>query len=150
LSKYSDSDAVVPVNQLNAKVVLGVFERHAESLSWKFLTAAVGASTPPQIKKLRQVLKGLVRTHELSLVDGHIYQRQQAAQPKDAQSEEVAQGEVSKLDGVMRINGMSVVPPRKGSPVARAGDVVDYQVVEGKVQVVAIVKHSELPVVGRA
>ena len=148
MSKYSDSDAVVPVNQLNAKVVLGVFERHAESLSWKFLTAAVGASTPPQIKKLRQVLKGLVRTHELSLVDGHIYQRQQAAQPKDAQSEEVAQGEVSKLDGVMRINDMSVVPPRKGSPVARAGDVVDYQVVEGKVQVVAIVKHSELPVVG--
>ena len=148
MSKFLGSEAVVAANQLNAKVVLALFEQHSEALSWKFLTAAVGASSPLQIKKLRQVLKGLVRTRELSLVDGHIYQRRSAVVPEQSQRQDVVQGEVSKLDGVARVNGLPVVAPGKGVPVVRAGDVVTYVITDGKAQVLRVVKHSELPVIG--
>lgn len=148
MSKHLDSKVAVPANQLNAKVVLGVFERHSESLSWKFLVAELGASTPLQIKKLRQVLKGLVRTRELSLIDGHLYQRSSAAQPATTGEPAITQGEVSKVDGVLKVNRLSIAQAKKGDPVARAGDLVNYRVVADKAHIISISKHSELPVVG--
>ena len=113
MSKHLDSKVAVPANQLNAKVVLGVFERHFESLSWKFLVAELGASTPLQIKKLRQVLKGLVRTRELSLIDGHLYQRSSAAQPATTGEPAITQGEVSKVDGVLKVNRLSIAQAKR-------------------------------------
>ena len=138
--------AVVQANQLNAKVVLQVFDDHAEPLSWKNINSALGISGPMQIKKLRQVLKGLVRANELRLTDGHLYHRLLVGEEI---SENVAQGhgEVLKVDGVMRVNGLSVAPAKKGSPIVRAGDHVDYQVVQDRAQVVNIVQHSPQPVV---
>ena len=138
--------AVVQANQLNAKVVLQVFDDHAEPLSWKNINSALGISGPLQIKKLRQVLKGLVRANELRLTDGHLYHRLLVGEEI---SENVAQGhgEVLKVDGVMRVNGLSVAPAKKGSPIVRAGDPGDYQVVQDRAQVVNIVQHSPQPVV---
>ena len=148
MSKHLDSAVAVPANQLNAKVVLGIFEDHSEPLSWKFLVAAVGATTPLQIKKLRQVLKGLVRTHELSLIDGHLYQRRHAVQKSTQEKQLITQGEVSKVDGVLKVNRLSIAQAKKGDPVARAGDLVNYRVVANKAHVIGVIKYSELPVVG--
>ncbi len=148
MSKHLDSAVAVPANQLNAKMVLGIFEDHSESLSWKFLVAAVGATTPLQIKKLRQVLKGLVRTHELSLIDGHLYQRRHAVQTSTQKKQLITQGEVTKVDGVLKVNRLSIAQAKKGDPVARAGDLVNYRVVANKAHVTGVIKYSELPVVG--
>ena len=141
------AEALVQAKQLNAKVVLRVFAEHAEPLSWKFLNSALGTSSPAQIKKLRQVLKGLLRTHELRLIDGHLYERLHADK-KPAENEAQGEGEVMRVDGVNRLNGLSVLPAKKGLPIARPGDRVDYQVVSGKAQILNIVKHSPRPVVG--
>ncbi|MEC8808053.1 MAG: hypothetical protein VXX21_03285, partial [Pseudomonadota bacterium] len=148
MSKHLDSAVAVPANQLNAKVVLGIFEDHSEPLSWKFLVAAVGATTPLQIKKLRQVLKGLVRTHELSLIDGHLYKRRHAVQTSTQEKQLITQGEVTKVDGVLKVNRLSIAKAKKGDPVARAGDLVNYRVVANKAHVTGVIKYSELPVVG--
>ena len=140
-------EAAVQANRLNAKVVLRVFDGHDEPLSWKFLNSALGTSNPVQIKKLRQILKGLVRTHELRLIDGHLYERLgNGSDPADPDL--LGQGEVITLDGINRVNGLSILPGKKGLPSPRSGDVVDFQTVTGKALVVKIVKHSPLPVVG--
>ena len=141
------AEALVQAKQLNAKVVLRVFSGHAQPLSWKFLNSALGTSSPAQIKKLRQVLKGLLRTHELRLIDGHLYERL-LVDKEPTENEALRQGEVTRVDGVNRLNGLSVLPAKKGLPVARPGDRVDYQVVSGKAQILNIVKHSPRPVVG--
>ena len=80
----------------------------------KFLVAAVGATTPLQIKKLRQVLKGLVRNHELSLIDGHLYKRRHAVQTSTQEKQLITQGEVSKVDGVLKVNRLSIAQAKKG------------------------------------
>lgn len=140
-------EAAVQANRLNAKVVLRVFDGHDEPLSWKFLNSTLGTSNPVQIKKLRQILKGLVRTHELRLIDGHLYERLgNGSDPADPDL--LGQGEVITLDGINRVNGLSILPGKKGLPSPRSGDVVDFQTVTGKALVVKIVKHSPLPVVG--
>ncbi len=141
------AEALVQAKQLNAKVVLRVFAGHAEPLSWKFLNSVLGTSSPAQIKKLRQVLKGLLRTHELRLIDGHLYERL-PVDKEPSENEALGQGEVTRVDGVNRLNGLSVLPAKKGLPIARPGDRVDYQVVSGKAQILNIVKHSPRPVVG--
>ena len=142
-----DVEAAVKANRLNAKVVLRVFDGHDEPLSWKFLNSTLGTSNPVQIKKLRQILKGLVRTHELRLIDGHLYERLgNGSDPADPDL--LGQGEVITLDGINRVNGLSILPGKKGLPSPRSGDVVDFQTVTGKALVVKIVKHSPLPVVG--
>ncbi|MAI16122.1 MAG: ribonuclease R [Gammaproteobacteria bacterium] len=140
-------EAAVQANRLNAKVVLRVFDGRDEPLSWKFLNSALGTSNPVQIKRLRQILKGLVRTHELRLIDGHLYERLgNGSDPADPDL--LGQGEVITLDGISRVNGLSILPGKKGLPSPRSGDVVDFQTVTGKALVVKIVKHSPLPVVG--
>ena len=140
-------EAAVQANRLNAKVVLRVFDGRDEPLSWKFLNSALGTSNPVQIKRLRQILKGLLRTHELRLIDGHLYERLgNGSDPADPDL--LGQGEVITLDGISRVNGLSILPGKKGLPSPRSGDVVDFQTVTGKALVVKIVKHSPLPVVG--
>ena len=67
-------EAAVQANRLNAQVVLRVFDGHEQPLSWKFLNSALGTSNPLQIKAAAD-LEGLVRTHELRLIDGHLYGR---------------------------------------------------------------------------
>ena len=138
---------MVHANQLNAKAVLRVFEAHEEPLSWKFLNSVLGTENPAQIKKLRQVLKGLVRTHELRLLDGYLYERLRE-DPGQLSEKTIGQGEVINVDGVNRIDGLSILPGTKGLPIPRPGDVVDYQTVMGKALVKNIIKHSPLPAVG--
>ncbi len=147
MSKQKGVEAAVQANRLNAQVVLRVFDGHEQPLSWKFLNSALGTSNPLQIKKLRQILKGLVRTHELRLIDGHLYER--LNDESDLVNPDVVrQGEVITLDGVSRVDGLSILPGKKGLPSPRPGDVVDYQTLAGKALVVKIIKHSPLPVVG--
>ena len=55
--------------RLNANVLLKVLT-DGQALSWKAIIAALQATTPHDIKRARQVLKGLIRQGEVVELEG--------------------------------------------------------------------------------
>ena len=65
-------NAPVRTTRLNAKVLLKVLGAE-QALSWKSITSALQVTTPHDIKRARQVLKGLVRQGDVVELDGRKY-----------------------------------------------------------------------------
>ena len=104
-----------------------------EPRSWKYLTAALHAKAPHEIKKLRQVLKGLMRQGQIQEREGHLYTLGGDAASDQAQSTlpgPVQQGTVQGYGGRLSIAGVPIRRAGGRDAIAvRQGDQVTYRLI---------------------
>ena len=119
--------------KLNARNLLALLS-DGQSQSWKSIIAALGFKAPHEIKRARQLLKGLIRQGEITELDGRRYalaksiatkQRlREAAAPQLPESESLnesgqdktrdeaqdeMQGEVKGYGGRLTVDGLPIV-----------------------------------------
>ncbi len=173
MTKPTDDKAPPPpprsLEKLNARSLL-TFLSDDQPQSWQAITAALGAKAPHEIKRARQLLKGLIRQGEITERDGHRYALAKARansqglgkMPRVPETEAqidtlqgAVQGEVTGYGGKLAVDGLPIIRSqdrRKDVPAARLGDTVVYHRVEQASGVGALVmsisQRSSLPVVG--
>ena len=159
--------------KLNARSLLTLLSDD-QPQSWQAITAALGAKAPHEIKRARQLLKGLVRQGEITELDGRRYALanaransqgrdnvprapETAAQIDSLQGavQDAVQGEVTGYGGKLAVDGLPIIRSqdrRKDVPAARLGDTVVYRRVEeasgAAALVLSISQRSSRPVVG--
>jgi exoribonuclease R len=159
--------------KLNARSLLTLLSEDLPQ-SWQAITAALGAKAPHEIKRARQLLKGLIRQGEITELDGRQYalakkpanNQGQGNVPRapgtEAQIDSLQgavqgaeQGEVTGYGGKLTVDGMPIIRSqdrRKDMPAARLGDTVVYHRVEqasgAGALVLSISQRSSRPVVG--
>ena len=131
--------APVRSTRLNAKVLLKVLA-DAQAHSWKSITSALQLSTPHDIKRARQVLKGLVRQGDVVALDGRKYtlassrpeEQIEAGQGDAERAGDSVSGVVHGYGGKLTLGGFPVLRSSGGSretPAVRPGDEVIYRIV---------------------
>ena len=154
--------------KLNARSLLTLLS-DGQQQSWQAITAALGAKAPQEIKRARQVLKGLIRQGEITELDGRHYvlaetganspgRASAKAQETEAQTDSLrdgVQGEVTGYGGKLSVDGLPIIRSqdrRKDNPAARLGDRVIYRRVAQAsgtgALVLSISQRSSRPVVG--
>ena len=154
--------------KLNARSLLTLLS-DGQQQSWQAITAALDAKAPQEIKRARQVLKGLIRQGEITELDGRHYvlaetganspgRASAKAQKTEAQTDSLrdgVQGEVTGYGGKLSVDGLPIIRSqdrRKGNPAARLGDRVIYRRVAQAsgtgALVLSISQRSSRPVVG--
>lgn len=154
--------------KLNARSLLTLLS-DGQQQSWQAITAALDAKAPQEIKRARQVLKGLIRQGEITELDGRHYvlaetganspgRASAKAQETEAQTDSLrdgVQGEVTGYGGKLSVDGLPIIRSqdrRKGNPAARLGDRVIYRRVAQAsgtgALVLSISQRSSRPVVG--
>ena len=154
--------------KLNARSLLTLLS-DGQQQSWQAITAALDAKAPQEIKRARQVLKGLIRQGEITELDGRHYvlaetganspgRASAKAQGTEAQTDSLrdgVQGEVTGYGGKLSVDGLPIIRSqdrRKGNPAARLGDRVIYRRVAQAsgtgALVLSISQRSSRPVVG--
>ena len=126
-----------------------------EPQSWKSIISALGVKAPHEIKRARQLLKGLIRQGEITELDGRHYvlakstatkqRSHEAAAPQLSVSESLnaygqgkacdeaqdeLQGGVKGYGGKLTVDGLPIVRSqdrRRDIPSARLGDKVVYR-----------------------
>ena len=148
--------------RLNANVLLKVLT-DGQALSWKAIIAALQATTPHDIKRARQVLKGLIRQGEVVELEGRTYAlvSPQAVEElkggdDDANSvQDPVIGIVKGYAGKLNLGGLSILRSSGGSRdglAIRPGDEVTYRIVleDGQpgAKIESLVKRGDQPAVG--
>ena len=154
--------------KLNARSLLTLLS-DGQQQSWQAITAALDAKAPHEIKRARQVLKGLIRQGEITELDGRHYvlaetransrgRASAKAQETEAQTDSLrdgVQGEVTGYGGKLSVDGLPIIRSqdrRKDKPAARLGDRVIYRRVAQAsgtgALVLSISQRSSRPVVG--
>jgi ribonuclease R len=121
-----------PHPQLKANDLLDLLATK-QPQSWKSLTATLNARAPHEIKKLRQVLKGLIRQGQIREEQGHLYHLV-AADPRKSSSAQAAdsaepvQGTVQGFGGRLSVDGLPIARVGGKEAIAvRPGDLVLYR-----------------------
>ena len=154
--------------KLNARSLLTLLS-DGQQQSWQAITAALDAKAPQEIKRARQVLKGLIRQGEITELDGRHYvlaetganspgRASAKAQETEAQTDSLrdgVQGEVTGYGGKLSVDGLPIIRSQdrgKDKPAARLGDRVIYRRVAQAsgtgALVLSISQRSSRPVVG--
>ena len=151
--------------KLQAATLLSLLAKH-EPQSWKSLTASLQAKAPHEIKKLRQLLKGLIRQGQVTEQDGHLYRLaadtsaergDSAGGPKSADSGKSLRGTVQGYGGRLSVGGLPIQRAGDRDAIAvRQGDEVVYRLIENvtapnnesSAQVESIEVRSDQPGVG--
>ena len=131
-------NAPVRTTRLNAKVLLKVLGAE-QALSWKSITSALQVTTPHDIKRARQVLKGLVRQGDVVELDGRKYalagprpEERLEADQHVGRAQDPAAGVVRGYGGKLTLGGLPVYRSSGGSRetlAVRPGDEVIYRIV---------------------
>ena len=148
--------------RLNAKVLLKVLG-DGQAFSWKAIIAALQVSAPHDIKRARQVLKGLIRQGEVVELEGRKYALASSWADEDfkgrlddaATAQDPVSGVVQGYGGNLTLDGRSILKSPGGSReslAVRSGDEVTYRtVLEGGqlgAKVESIVRRSAQAAVG--
>ena len=151
--------------KLQAATLLSLLAKH-EPQSWKSLTASLQAKAPHEIKKLRQLLKGLIRQGQVTEQDGHLYRLaadtsaergDSAGGRKSADSDKSLRGTVQGYGGRLSVGGLPIQRAGDRDAIAvRQGDEVVYRLIENvtapnnesSAQVESIEVRSDQPGVG--
>jgi ribonuclease R len=151
--------------KLKAQTLLGLLAKQ-EPQSWKSLTASLQANAPHEIKKLRQLLKGLIRQGQVTEQDGHLYRlaadnpatdANSAVGGKLAGSGQSLRGTVQGYGGRLSVGGLPIQRAGSRDAIAvRQGDEVVYRLIDGatdpgseaSAQVESIALRSDQPGVG--
>ena len=155
--------------KLNARFLLTLLS-DGQQQSWQAITAALDAKKPYEIKRARQLLKGLVRQGQITELNGRQYalakkpanNQGQGNMPRAPETEAqidilqgAVQGEVTGYGGKLAVDGLPIIRSqdrRKDVPAARLGDTVVYRRVEeasgAGALVLSISQRSSRPVVG--
>lgn len=158
-SPASSPQSPVKLNARNLLALLSDGQRSdGQPQSWKSIIAALGVKAPHEIKRARQLLKGLIRQGEITELDGRHYalakalatkqRSREAAAPQLPESESLnasgqakardeaqdeLQGEVKGYGGKLTVDGLPIVSSqdrRRDIPGARLGDTVVYRRVQ--------------------
>ena len=131
-------NAPVRTTRLNAKALLKVLGAE-QALSWKSITSALQVTTPHDIKRARQVLKGLVRQGDVVELDGRKYalagprpEERLEADQHVGRAQDPAAGVVRGYGGKLTLGGLPVYRSSGGSRetlAVRPGDEVIYRIV---------------------
>ena len=131
-------NAPVRTTRLNAKVLLKVLGVE-QALSWKSITSALQVTTPHDIKRARQVLKGLVRQGDVVELDGRKYalagprrEERLEADQHVGRAQDTAAGVVRGYGGKLTLEGFPIYRSSGGSRetlAVRPGDEVIYRIV---------------------
>ena len=148
--------------KLNARNLLALLSdgqlSDVQPQSWKSIISALGVKAPHEIKRARQLLKGLIRQGEITELDGRHYvlakstatkqRSHEAAAPQLSESESLnaygqgkacdeaqdeLQGGVKGYGGKLTVDGLPIVRSqdrRRDIPSARLGDKVVYRRVQ--------------------
>ena len=130
--------APVRPTRLNAKVLLNVLaDEHAHS--WKSIIAALQVTTPHDIKRARQVLKGLIRQGEVAELDGRQYalassrgKERPKAEQDNTRARDPVSGVVQGYGGKLALGGLPILRSSAGGGetlAVRPGDEVTYRIV---------------------
>ena len=131
--------APVRSTRLNAKVLLKALA-DKQTHSWKSITSALQVTTPHDIKRARQVLKGLVRQGDVVELDGRKYtlassrpeERFEADRSAPAPAQKPVTGVVQGYGGKLTLGGFPVLRSSGASRetlAVRPGDEVIYRIV---------------------
>ena len=151
--------------KLKAQTLLGLLAKQ-EPQPWKSLTASLQANAPHEIKKLRQLLKGLIRQGQVTEQDGHLYRlapdkpaadANSAMGGKAAGSGQSLRGTVQGYGGRLSVGGLPIQRAGNRDAIAvRQGDEIVYRLIDGatdpgseaSAQVESIALRSDQPGVG--
>lgn len=145
-------------SSLNKQSLLGILA-DGRAHAWKAITAALKVKAPHEIKRARQLLKGLVRQGVIQELEGRRYTQSSTLEntlPKSASTlPNLLNGVVQGYGGKLNIGGTPIAKStgQNGDSIfVRAGDKVDYRLLSDaaphQVQVVAITQRNERPAVG--
>jgi len=151
--------------KLNAETLLELLTKQ-QPQSWKALTASLQAKAPHEIKRLRQLLKGLIRQGRITERDGHMYSlvpddsingADVAEADRAPGSNQSLRGRVQGYGGRLSVGGIPIHGGGARDAIAvRQGDEVTYRLIgdatdpESKVsaEVASIELRSAQPAVG--
>ena len=113
--------APVRPTRLNAKVLLNVLaDEHVHS--WKSIIAALQVTTPHDIKRARQVLKGLIRQGEVAELDGRQYalassrgKERPKAEQDNTRARDPVSGVVQGYGGKLTLGGLPILRSSAGA-----------------------------------
>ena len=148
--------------RFNARTLLAMLSDN-QPRSWKSITNTLGVKAPHEIKRIRQLLKGLVRQGEVKELDGRHYllgtadlgEEVKTKPPFEHLAVEPLSAEVQGYAGKLTLGGLPIARPQdreQKTPSVRLGDRVLYRAIETAngqaAQIVSVSERSNRPVVG--
>ena len=180
LSKSNDTNTSAGSSQqrvLNARRVIDLLVEHPVPITWQQMVEILDVPKPHGVKRVRQILRGLVRLGEIVANENREYLLSPAkarkrnitpAQDADSAVSETLEstapdqpatvvsaptagaltGLVTGLGPRLFVDGIALAKPERGALSGRPSDEIEYKVVDEQAVVTRILKYSPRPVVG--
>ena len=180
MSKSTDTNTSTGNSQhsiLNARRVIDLLVERPEPITWQEMVEILDAPRPHGVKRVRQLLRGLVRLGEIVANENREYllspkkaRKRNKTTPQEADqavsetsektmSDEYAEiartpiagaltGLVSGVGPRLFVNGIALAKPERGALSGRPSDEIEYKVVDEQAVVTRILKYSPRPMVG--
>ena len=180
LSKSNDTNTSAGSAQqrvLNARRVIDLLAEHPVPITWQQMVEILDVPKPHGVKRVRQILRGLVRLGEIVANENREYllspakarkRNKTPAQDADSAVSETLEstapdqpatvvsaptagaltGLVTGLGPRLFVDGFALTKPERGALSGRPSDEIEYKVVDEQAVVTRILKYSPRPVVG--
>ena len=180
MSKSNDTNTSAGSSQqrvLNARRVIDLLVEHPVPITWQQMVEILDAPKPHGVKRVRQILRGLVRLGEIVANENREYllspakarkRNKTPAQDADSAVSETLEstapdqpatvvsaptagaltGLVTGLGPRLFVDGFALAKPERGALSGRPSDEIEYKVVDEQAVVTRILKYSPRPVVG--
>ena len=172
MSKFTDTNTSADKAQqkvLNARRVIDLLVEHPVPITWQQMVELLDAPRPHGVKRVRQILRGLVRLGEIVSNENREYllspkkarKKNKRSVQETAPTESVSvqesnlslgsdklQGIVTGLGPRLFVDGIALAKPDRDGLSGRPNDEIQYKVVDEQAIVTRIVKYSPRPLVG--
>ncbi|MEZ7819218.1 MAG: ribonuclease R [Pseudomonadales bacterium] len=150
---------------LNARRVIDLLVEHPVPITWQQMVEILDVPRPHGVKRLRQILRGLVRLGEIVANENREYllspakARKKArplalstdpvfAEVEETPADDALSGVVTGLGPRLFVDGIALAKPERGALSGRPSDEIEYKVVDEQALVTRILKYSPRPLVG--
>ena len=149
MAKSKGLRAPKSLDYLNAQWLIDFLAKQNQPASWQQCTQALPEESVHAIRKLRQILRGMLRNGQIEEPSNAFYIL--ASQEKHIKTErqpKMAQGKVEVRGAVLNVAQLPILSDAKRGPFLRAGDEVTFQEVDERASIVSVVSRSPEPIVG--